>query len=123
MSAPTANAVVCRWGWKKGNGDLVSADLGVGPGVLKKGASDILECLTSVQKVDLKDLAEQGASMGDDSAADALVTFCGTWQLGAQFLADSTATLAGGLNKANTDYAATDEAIRDAVNSVKSDLS
>ncbi|MGW3205415.1 hypothetical protein [Streptomyces sp. NPDC001135] len=101
----------------------MSADLGVGPGVLKKGASDILECLTPVQKVDLKDPAEQGTSLGDDSAAASLVTFCATWQLGAQFLADSTATLAGGLNKANNDYAETDEAIRDAANSVKTDLS
>ena len=96
----------------------MSADLGVGPGVLKKGASVILECLTPV----LKDPAEQGSSFGDDSAAAALVTFCGTWQLGAQFLADSAATLAGGLNKANSNYAETDEAIRDAVKSVKSDL-
>ncbi|MEU8031468.1 hypothetical protein AB0C13_22975 [Streptomyces sp. NPDC049099] len=101
----------------------MTADLGVGPGVLKKGASDILECLVPVQKVDLKDPAEQGSSLGDDSASGALVTFCATWQLGAQFLADSAATLAGGLNKANNDYAETDEAIRDAVNAVKSDLS
>ncbi|MGW1917407.1 hypothetical protein ACWCQS_43800 [Streptomyces sp. NPDC002076] len=100
----------------------MSAELGVGPGVLKKGASAILECLTPVQKVDLKDPAEQGSSFGDDSATAALVTFCGTWQLGAQFLADSAATLAGGLNKANSNYAETDEAIRDAVKSVKSDL-
>ena len=100
----------------------MTADLGVGPGVLKKGASHILEFLTPVQKVDLKAPSEQGSSLGDDSAASALVTFCATWQLGAQFLADCAATLAGGLIKANDNYAETDEAIRDAVNSVKSDL-
>ncbi|MFD8374448.1 hypothetical protein ACFV2Z_27330 [Streptomyces sp. NPDC059688] len=102
---------------------IVTADLGVGPGVLKHGASDILELLTPVEKVDLKGPSEEGAAMGDDSAAEALVTFCATWQLGAEFLADCAATLAGGLNAANGDYAETDEAIRDAVNSVKSDLS
>ncbi|MEU6593717.1 hypothetical protein ABZ923_31650 [Streptomyces sp. NPDC046881] len=101
----------------------MSADLGVGPGVLKKGASDILELLTPVEKVDMKGPSEQGDALGDDSAASALVTFCATWELGAEFLADCAATLAGGLNSANNDYTETDAAIRDAVNSVKSDLS
>ncbi|MFJ9869192.1 hypothetical protein [Streptomyces sp. NPDC101165] len=101
----------------------MTADLGVEPGVLKKGASDILECLTPVQKVDLKSLAEQGSAIGDDSAAEALVTFCGTWELGAEFLADCAASLAEGLNSANNNFTETDQAIRDAVNSVKSDLS
>ena len=96
--------------------------LGVGPGVLKKGASGILECLTPVEKVDLKDPAGEAGSLGEQSAADALTAFCATWELGAGFLSDCAATLAEGLNSANTDFAATDEAIRDAVNSVKSDL-
>ncbi|MEV6056436.1 hypothetical protein [Streptomyces sp. NPDC052107] len=107
----------------EGHGDLGSADLGVGPEVLKKGASDILDCRTPMERVDLKDPAGQGFSFGDDSAAPALVTFCATWQLGAQFLADGGATLTGGLNKANNNYAETNEAIRDAANSVKLDLS
>lgn len=98
-------------------------DLEVSPDILKKGASNILECLTPVEKVDLEPLAKQGSSLGGDSAAAALVTFCATWQSGAGFLADCAATLADGLNSASNNYAATDEAIRDAVNSVKSDLS
>ncbi|MFE7357605.1 hypothetical protein ACFU8Q_31775 [Streptomyces sp. NPDC057543] len=101
----------------------MTADLGVGPGVLKKGASDILEGLKPVEKVDLKSLSEQGSAAGDNAATAALVTFCTTWQLGAEFLRDCAVTLAGGLNSANNNYAETDEAIRDAVNSVKSDLS
>jgi hypothetical protein len=97
-------------------------DLGVGPGVLKKGASDILECLTPVEKVDLKDPAGQATSLGDQSAVDALTAFCSTWELGAGFLTDCAATLAEGLNSANNDFTATDQAIRDAANSVKTDL-
>ncbi|MFG3048013.1 hypothetical protein [Streptomyces sp. NPDC048202] len=98
------------------------ADLGVGPGVLKKGAGDILESLKQVQKVDLEGVSEKGSSFGNDAAAAALVTFSATWQLGAEFLADCAATLADGLNAANSDFSETDESIRDAVNSVKSDL-
>ncbi|MEU6147590.1 hypothetical protein ABZ848_45485 [Streptomyces sp. NPDC047081] len=98
-------------------------DLEVDPEILKKGASNILECLTPVQKVDMEPVAKQGSSTGDDSAAAALVTFCATWQSGADFLADCAVTLAEGLNSASNNYAATDEAIRGAVNSVKSDLS
>ncbi|MPY61406.1 hypothetical protein [Streptomyces spongiae] len=98
-------------------------DLEVSPEILKKGAAGILECLASAEKVDLEPLAKQGSSLGADSAAAALVTFCATWQSGAEFLADCAATLAEGLNSASNNYAATDDAIRDAVNSVKSDLS
>ncbi|MDO0937017.1 hypothetical protein QQY66_36845 [Streptomyces sp. DG2A-72] len=98
-------------------------DLEVDPEILKKGASGILECLTPVEKVDLEPLAKQGSSIGVDSATAALVTFCATWQSGVEFLADCAATLAEGLNSASNNYAATDEAIHDAVNSVKSDLS
>ncbi|WP_146067931.1 hypothetical protein [Streptomyces sp. Ru72] len=98
------------------------ADLEVDPATLKKGASDILDCLKPVQKVDFGPLAEKGSSFGVDSAAAALVTFCATWQSGAGFLADCAATLAEGLNSASNNYAKTDEAIRDAVNSVNSDL-
>ncbi|OIJ91029.1 hypothetical protein BIV25_30310 [Streptomyces sp. MUSC 14] len=101
----------------------MTSDLGVGPGVLKKGASDILDCLTPVEKVDLGGPSGQGSAIGDDGAAAALLTFCATWQLGAQYLADSAATLAGGLNQANGDYTETDQAIRDAANSVSTELS
>ena len=101
----------------------MSGDLGVGPGVLKKGGSDILECLDPVKKVDLGGPAEQASAIGDDDAAAALVTFCATWESGAEFLADCAATLAAGLNKADGDYEDTDEAIRNAVNSVKAALS
>jgi hypothetical protein len=101
----------------------VSGDLGVGPGVLKKGAADILEVLKPVKKVDLGDLAGQASSIGDDDAAAALVTFCATWEPGAGFLADCAATLAQGLHQANGDYQETDEAIRESVNSVKTVLS
>ncbi|MFE9441489.1 hypothetical protein ACFYO2_21320 [Streptomyces sp. NPDC006602] len=97
-------------------------DLEVDPGILKQGASGILECLTPVEKVDLEPSAEQVSSIGVESAGAALVTFCATWQSGAEFLASCAATLAEGLNSASKNYAATDEAIRDAVNSVKSDL-
>ncbi|MQY39239.1 hypothetical protein SRB17_72610 [Streptomyces sp. RB17] len=100
----------------------MTADLGVGPGVLKKGASDILNCLTPVEKLDLEGASEQGSAIGNDDAAAALLTFCATWQLGGQYLADCGATLAGGLNKANNDFTETDEAIRDAANSVKTEL-
>ncbi|MPY49014.1 hypothetical protein [Streptomyces acidicola] len=98
-------------------------DLEVSPEIPKKGASDILDCLTPVEKVDLEPLAKQSSSLGVDSAAAALATFCATWQSGAGFLADCAVTLAEALNSAGNNYAATDEAIRDAVNSVKSDLS
>ncbi len=101
----------------------MAVDLGVGPGVLKKGGTDLLDVLKPVKKVDLGDPAGQASSIGDDDAAAALVTFCATWVSGASFLADCAATLAEGLNKANGDYAETDEAIRDSVNSVKSVLS
>ncbi|MEW2402688.1 hypothetical protein [Streptomyces sp. NPDC046862] len=97
-------------------------DLEVNPEILKKGASGILECLSPVEKVDLEPVSKQGSSIGVDSAAAALVSFCATWQSGAEFLADCAATLAEGLNSASNNYAATDEAIRNAVNSVKSDL-
>lgn len=90
--------------------------------MLKKGASDILETLTPVKKVDLGDQADMGEDIGDDTAATALVTFCATWELGAGLLSDCGATLAEGLNSADSDYDATDHAIRDAVNSVKSNL-
>jgi hypothetical protein len=103
-------------------GDLSVEDFEVDPGVLKKGASDILDCLTPVEKVDLDPVANQGSSIGDDSAAAALVTFCATWKAGAGFLADCAVTLAEGLNSASSNYAATEDAIRVAVNSVKSDL-
>ncbi|WP_159403792.1 hypothetical protein [Streptomyces sp. NRRL S-646] len=97
-------------------------DLEVDPEILKKGASNILECLTPVEKVDLGPLAKQGSSFGADAAASALATFSATWQSGAGFLANCAATLAEGLNSASNNYAKTDDNIRDAVNSVKSDL-
>ncbi|WP_405610529.1 hypothetical protein OG292_07365 [Streptomyces sp. NBC_01511] len=100
----------------------MTADLGVGPGVLKQGAKDILEVLKPVKKVDLSDPAGQATSLGDDGAAAALVTFCATWESGSGFLADCAATLADGLNKANGNYEETDKAIRDAVKSVKTVL-
>ena len=100
----------------------MAGDLGVGPRVLKKGGADILECLDPVKKVDLSDPAGLATSIGDDDTAAALVTFCATWESGAEFLADCAATLAAGLDKANGDYEDTDEAIRDAVNSVKTAL-
>ncbi|MGW3101934.1 hypothetical protein [Streptomyces sp. NPDC001100] len=100
----------------------MAGDLGVGPGVLKKGGADILECLAPVKKVDLSDPAGLATAVGDDDTAAALVTFCATWESGAEFLADCAATLAAGLNKANGDYEDTDEAIRDAVNSVNTAL-
>jgi hypothetical protein len=100
----------------------MAGDLGVGPGVLKQGAKDILEVLKPVKKVDLGDEAKKASSIGDDDAAAALVTFCATWEGGSGFLADCAATLADGLNKANGDYEDTDEAIRDAVKSVKTVL-
>lgn len=103
-------------------GIAVSGDLGVGPGVLKQGAKDLLEILKPVKKVDLGDAAYASAKLGNDDAAAALVTFCATWESGGEFLADCAATLAEGLNQANGDYEDTDEAIRDAVKSVKTAL-
>ncbi|MCX3061785.1 hypothetical protein [Streptomyces beihaiensis] len=100
----------------------MSGDLGVGPGVLKKGASDILDVLKPVKKVDLGAAAGYASSIGDDDASTALVTFCATWEPGASFLANCAATLAEGLNKADGDFNDTDEAIRDAVRSVKTVL-
>lgn len=98
-------------------------DLGVGPGALKKGATDILEILKPVKKVDLSGPAGNASSIGDGDAAAALVTFCATWEAGSDFLASCAATLAQGLNKANGDYQDTDEAIRQSVKSVKTVLS
>ncbi|MGY0019103.1 hypothetical protein [Streptomyces sp. cg35] len=100
----------------------MATDLGVGPGTLKKGAGDILEILTPVKKVDLEDSSKAGDDLGDDDAAKALTVFCATWEMGAGFLNDCAATLAEGLNSANKDLDATDQAIRDAVDSVKTDL-
>jgi uncharacterized protein YukE len=97
-------------------------DLEVNPEILKKGASDILECLKPVEKVDLEPSDKEISAFGAESAGAALVTFCATWQSGAEFLASCAASLAEGLNSASNNYAETDEAIRDAVNSVKSDL-
>jgi hypothetical protein len=101
----------------------VAKDLGVGPGALKQGAKDILEVLKPIKKVDLSDPAGDAASIGDDDAAAALVTFCATWESGSGFLANCAATLAQGLNQANGDYEDTDEAIRNSVKSVKTVLS
>ncbi|MEW2134805.1 hypothetical protein [Streptomyces sp. NPDC005435] len=100
----------------------MSVDLGVGPGVLKKGAGDILECITPAKGVKPEDAAEEGESLGDDDAVAAMVTFSATWKLGVDFLLDCGATLAEGLKSADSDYAATDQRIRGAVNAVKSDL-
>ncbi|WP_394429772.1 hypothetical protein [Streptomyces sp. SGAir0957] len=100
----------------------MAGDLGVGPGVLKQGAKDIVEVLKPVKKVDLGDSADAASKIGNDDAAAALVTFCATWESGAEFLADCAAGLAGGLDKANGDFEDTDEAIRDAVKTVKTAL-
>ncbi|MEV1024153.1 hypothetical protein [Streptomyces sp. NPDC050264] len=100
----------------------MAGDLGVGPGVLKHGAKDILDVLKPVKKVDLGDLSDGATAIEDDDAGAALVTFCATWESGSGFLADCAATLAGGLDKANGDYEDTDEAIRGAVKSVKTAL-
>ncbi|MFF1689406.1 MULTISPECIES: hypothetical protein [unclassified Streptomyces] len=51
-----------------------------------------------------------------------LVTFCATWESRGTFLADCAATLTGGLEEANGNYEDTDEAIRDAVKSIKTAL-
>lgn len=98
------------------------ADLGVGPGVLKQGAKDMVEILKPVKKVDLGDAADLSTKMGNDDVAASLVTFCATWESGGAFLADCAATLADGLEQANGNYEDTDEAIRDAVKSVKTAL-
>ncbi|GAA2322087.1 hypothetical protein OKJ48_09335 [Streptomyces kunmingensis] len=100
----------------------MAGDLGVGPGVLKQGAKDMVEVLKPVEKVDMGDPAELASKLGNDDAAAALVTFCATWESGAEFLADCAAGLASGLDKANGDYEDTDEAIRDAVKNVKTAL-
>ncbi|MFB7709442.1 hypothetical protein [Streptomyces sp. NPDC056105] len=101
----------------------MAADLGVGPGVLKQGAKDIVEILKPVKKVDLGDAADVATKVGNDDAAASLVTFCATWESGGEFLADCAATLADGLDQADGNYQDTDEAIRDAVKSVKTALS
>ncbi|MCQ4213879.1 MULTISPECIES: hypothetical protein [Streptomyces] len=100
----------------------MTADLGVGPGVLKQGAKDIEAILKPVKKVDLGDEAWQAPAIENDDAAAALVAFCATWESGAGFLADCAATLSEGLDKANGDYEDTDTAIRNAVKSVKTVL-
>ncbi|MFF2504809.1 hypothetical protein ACFVTY_15740 [Streptomyces sp. NPDC058067] len=100
----------------------MAKDLGVGPGELKQGGKDIVEVLKPVKKVDLGDAADVATKVGDDDAAAALVTFCATWEAGGAFLADCAATLADGLDAADGNYQDTDEAIRDAVKSVKSAL-
>ena len=100
----------------------MAGDLGVGPGVLKQGAKDILEVLKPVKEVDLGDLSDGATAIEDDEAAAALITFCATWESGAGFLADCAAGLAQGLNSANGDYEDTDEAIRNSVNAVKTAL-
>lgn len=61
----------------------MAADLGVGPGVLKQGAKDIVEILKPVKKVDLGDAADVATKVGNDDAAASLVTFCATWESGA----------------------------------------
>ncbi|MEU6659919.1 hypothetical protein [Streptomyces sp. NPDC046821] len=101
----------------------MAADLGVGPGVLKQGAKDILEVLKPVKKVDLGDEGDLATKAGDDDASASLATFSATWERSAQFLADLAATLADGLDQANGKFEETDEAIRDAVKSVKTALS
>ncbi|MFK4108750.1 hypothetical protein [Streptomyces sp. NPDC002176] len=100
----------------------MSVDLGVAPGVLKKGAGDILGSLEVVKDLKLKDLAEEGEALGDEEAASALVTFTATWELGAKTLTECALDLADGLNSADSDYQATDQRIREAVDSVKSEL-
>lgn len=82
----------------------------------------MVEVLKPVEKVDMGDPAELASKLGNDDAAAALVTFCATWESGAEFLADCAAGLASGLDKANGDYEDTDEAIRDAVKNVKTAL-
>ncbi|MBO1336036.1 hypothetical protein [Streptomyces sp. VRA16 Mangrove soil] len=94
----------------------------MGPQTLKKGAGDLLEVLEPVKKVDLEEPGKAGDDLGDEDAAKALSTFCATWEMGAGFLNDCAAELASGLNSADKDLDATDQAIRDAVNSVKTDL-
>lgn len=69
--------------------------------------------------------ADSGPASEDEpsgSVAARVRTFCATWKAGAGFLADCAVTLAEGLNSASNNYAATEDAIRGAVNSVKSDL-
>jgi hypothetical protein len=82
-----------------------------------------MDVLKPVKKVDLSGPGGDASSIGDGDAAAALVTFCATWESGAGFLADCAATLAYGLNQADGDYADTDEAIRQSVNSVRTLLS
>ncbi|GHJ36017.1 hypothetical protein [Streptomyces sp. TS71-3] len=101
----------------------MSHDLGVGPGALKRGGTEILEILKPVKKVDLSGPGGYATSIGDDDAAAALVSFCATWESGSAFLANCAATLAQGLGKASGDYEDTDEAIRQSVKSVKTVLS
>lgn len=60
----------------------MAADLGVGPGVLKQGAKDMVEILKPVKKVDLGDAADLSTKMGNDDVAASLVTFCATWESG-----------------------------------------
>ncbi|NEB75057.1 hypothetical protein G3I40_07395 [Streptomyces sp. SID14478] len=100
----------------------MAGELGVGPGVLRQGAKDMVEILKPVKKVDLGDAGDLATKIGNDDSAAALVTFCATWESGAEFLADCAASLADGLAQANGDFEDTDEAIRDAVRSVKKAL-
>ncbi|WP_372350701.1 hypothetical protein [Streptomyces sp. KL116D] len=101
----------------------MTADLGVGPGVLKQGAKDIEAILKPVKKVDLGDEAWQAPLDRErrrGRRAGGVLRHVGVG--GRIPWPTARRRCRRGLDKANGDYEDTDTAIRNAVKSVKTVL-